>query len=455
MANEFYISAGLPSIDGSTGATSNSFYISAGLIPSDTITEISVSVTETISVNENVTPDVEGTERNVTVQDNTSLAESITCIFDDLSISIVDTIGVTASTTQSLSWPAPLVVDTVAVAEDFSVTVFEPEFHDVSVFSALSVSDVVISALSDLVISVHDVSELNESIVGGFAVEVNVLDEIVLSEEVSTAIDISVIVFDAVIVTEDTMVIPDLGDVSVFDTASITEQTEAECLLPVEINLHDAITVAEAVTGTIDLWADASEDVTIAESIDSYTTLDISSFDEILLGESNLEELENNIACVDNISISEMLTQDCPCEISTDDSITAEDNLTSLLPFLCISVYDGIIVEDAPNWSDLRTISKVEVVTVDENIAVLFYEGNISLGIDVGDYISTLDTSELTGSDLTAEVIDALQAVDVIHVTEHAGPYGKYAVGSMRVSFDSLMADVNTECFSAIADIDC
>lgn len=36
MANEFYITAGIPPIDNSTGATSNSFYISAGLIPDDT-----------------------------------------------------------------------------------------------------------------------------------------------------------------------------------------------------------------------------------------------------------------------------------------------------------------------------------------------------------------------------------------------------------------------------------
>lgn len=35
MANQFYITAGIPSIDNSSGATSNSFYISAGLIPDD------------------------------------------------------------------------------------------------------------------------------------------------------------------------------------------------------------------------------------------------------------------------------------------------------------------------------------------------------------------------------------------------------------------------------------
>lgn len=36
MANEYHISAGLPPIDNSSGATSNSFYISAGLVPGDT-----------------------------------------------------------------------------------------------------------------------------------------------------------------------------------------------------------------------------------------------------------------------------------------------------------------------------------------------------------------------------------------------------------------------------------
>ena len=35
MANQFYITAGLPSIDNSSGATANTFYISAGLIPTD------------------------------------------------------------------------------------------------------------------------------------------------------------------------------------------------------------------------------------------------------------------------------------------------------------------------------------------------------------------------------------------------------------------------------------
>lgn len=34
--NTFYISAGLPPIDNSTGATANTFYISAGLVPDDT-----------------------------------------------------------------------------------------------------------------------------------------------------------------------------------------------------------------------------------------------------------------------------------------------------------------------------------------------------------------------------------------------------------------------------------
>lgn len=36
MANQYYISAGLPPIDNSSGATSNNHYISAGLIPDDT-----------------------------------------------------------------------------------------------------------------------------------------------------------------------------------------------------------------------------------------------------------------------------------------------------------------------------------------------------------------------------------------------------------------------------------
>ena len=36
MANQFYISAGIPPIDNSSGATSNNYYIAAGLIPDDT-----------------------------------------------------------------------------------------------------------------------------------------------------------------------------------------------------------------------------------------------------------------------------------------------------------------------------------------------------------------------------------------------------------------------------------
>ena len=36
MANEVYISAGIPPIDNSTGADSNTVYISAGLVPDDT-----------------------------------------------------------------------------------------------------------------------------------------------------------------------------------------------------------------------------------------------------------------------------------------------------------------------------------------------------------------------------------------------------------------------------------
>jgi len=36
MANQFYISAGLPPIDNSSGATANNFYISAGIVPDDT-----------------------------------------------------------------------------------------------------------------------------------------------------------------------------------------------------------------------------------------------------------------------------------------------------------------------------------------------------------------------------------------------------------------------------------
>jgi len=39
MANDFCISAGLPPIDNSSGATANSFYIAAGLIPTDTAGE--------------------------------------------------------------------------------------------------------------------------------------------------------------------------------------------------------------------------------------------------------------------------------------------------------------------------------------------------------------------------------------------------------------------------------
>ena len=35
-ANEYDISAGLPPIDNSAGATANAYYISAGLIPTDT-----------------------------------------------------------------------------------------------------------------------------------------------------------------------------------------------------------------------------------------------------------------------------------------------------------------------------------------------------------------------------------------------------------------------------------
>lgn len=36
MANQFYISAGIPPIDNSSGATSNNHYITAGLVPDDT-----------------------------------------------------------------------------------------------------------------------------------------------------------------------------------------------------------------------------------------------------------------------------------------------------------------------------------------------------------------------------------------------------------------------------------
>jgi len=39
MANEYFISGGLPSIDNSSGATANSYYISAGLVPTDTAAE--------------------------------------------------------------------------------------------------------------------------------------------------------------------------------------------------------------------------------------------------------------------------------------------------------------------------------------------------------------------------------------------------------------------------------
>lgn len=51
MANEFYITAGLPAIDSASSPTANAFYMTAGLVANDYVTAggVSVSVSENLN----------------------------------------------------------------------------------------------------------------------------------------------------------------------------------------------------------------------------------------------------------------------------------------------------------------------------------------------------------------------------------------------------------------------
>ena len=93
MSNEYYISAGLPPIDGSSGGDTNSYYISAGMVPSDAVSDLSIEVNDSVEVVEDVTIAVEElvTDLDIDVVDAISAAENISFSFLSI-VSIIDTL---------------------------------------------------------------------------------------------------------------------------------------------------------------------------------------------------------------------------------------------------------------------------------------------------------------------------------------------------------------------------
>ena len=99
MANEYYISAGLPPIDGSSGGDTNSYYISAGMVPDDAVSDLSIEVNDSVEVAEDVSVSVAAAsveDLDISTYDAISIAEDVSFSFLSI-VSINDTLLVEES----------------------------------------------------------------------------------------------------------------------------------------------------------------------------------------------------------------------------------------------------------------------------------------------------------------------------------------------------------------------
>lgn len=179
-----------------------------GLAFKPVITDLAVSVSDSLTITESVTMEITS---SVNVNDAVTITESVTMDNSQLGgISVSDAITVTDVITGLEFVFIVSVFDAVTITE--SVTMDNSQLGDINVNDAITITESITVANSQLGdISVSDSITITESITVDFTFDISVSDNITISEDVQMQTSMGDIsVFDAITITESvTMFTPD------------------------------------------------------------------------------------------------------------------------------------------------------------------------------------------------------------------------------------------------------
>ena len=409
--------------------------------------DVDISVVDTISVVEDTVIIVNPADLSINVYSATATAEDVSSVGGSEEVSIIDTISVSDVPGMDVGAQPPIdislydevgvvdagsiesiglgieVVEVVSLTEDVGTELGISG----SVYSEVSVADVPVVALS-IGTSVVDSTTVGEDVSGvGGALNVEVVDLVSLSEDISFSADSGVSVVDSSSIAEDVNVALGSIEVSVYSSAAVSENVQLA--LSVAIEVVDAIATDEVSTGLVsDLNVSVVSTVSIAEYFNGKLTYSISVVDQV-----SVVDISTPVVSAYFISVSD--------RVRTRETIV-------FAPDFIISIYDTAHPVDAV-YTDVDAIGfEISSPVVVTDVPTVSY--GMPGPLDVPVLSSTANVAE----DATVTLSDLkIRINENVDVAESSVVYWEYAVGLLQIECEGLVIGISTE--EQVISFDC
>jgi len=423
MANEFYISAGLPPIDNSEGAASNTAYVAAGLIPDDVETTLSVSVFETVAVEDSPTT---SSPYPVDIEDVVISIVSARTISDIVeTVAVVDSADVVISTSE-----IPAVVDSLEFSD--SVTVYAVPISDLDISNVVdsfeTTDSVVIEEIGIDSGDIVDSVEFSDNVTVSVPV---VVEDIIAEEDTGENLNAQPLADPIAVEDSASVVLPDALELSVYEEIAVSDYTSA-ALPDLEVSDYDVVEFEDSGQASVL----SAEDVNVEPLPESFTLTDTVSL--------SIDDLE--ASTYDETTISEnVVASEDALDISVDDLTNLEDSgqasVTSVSDRNAQPEADTFEITESTTLSisdleadvfDLTTISDVTTDALSDLEASVFDTTEFSdsaavlsesLQVDVVDSVAFEDSGQVEVGEIPDRNIQPFETVeitDAVNVTTEA-----------------------------------
>jgi hypothetical protein len=461
-------------------------HITADQSVADTVT-VADDVTARIALNASVYDSVSIAESVVRngqmygdISDSVTIAEDLTGLLPVLYAGIFDTVTVDESVdrhgqlAQSVADAVSIaeavlrdgqlgdvtVFDTVSITEDVTTT---GQLGDVTVFDTVSIAEDV-SRQGVLRVSVSDTISISEYAAGRGVLSAAVFSSIAITEAVSTTGQLAVTVWDSLTVAEDVATTGQLGDTTVFDSVTITEDVTRSLSAAGALSrlVFDSISITESVTTSGLLYADVFDSVTIAEAAAGLLPQLYADVSDTLTVSEDVSRHGQLIASVyDTIGITESAETHGQLRSTVFDSVAIAEAAAGVIPILYAAVADTLTVAEQVQTHGLMYAEVSDTVTIAEDVTrslvtsgdldALVYD-SIAVAESLAGHIPALYAgvfSLVSVSDATDALIPALYASvsDDLTISESVARHGQLAV--------SVVSDVSvTESVATYSTLD-